>query len=448
MRKKTNFRGPVFYKFLYAYVSVFHRLFYRKVTVIGFEKIPANTPVIFAPNHQNALMDALAVLFAARRPVVFMARADIFKKPLIAKILNVLKILPIYRIRDGYAELGRNQEVFDATVDVLNSNTPICILPEGNHEGRKRLRPLKKGIFRMAFQAEQSRQFKLNLQIVPVGIDYSDYYHAGADLVVVIGSPIPVAQYAAQYVENEQKTINTLVGVLAENISNLMIDIPDENYELIYQLSEMYEPVVWDTHNEKRHPYNRLTIRQYIVQKFAALFTRNPLKADELRQAIAHYSTKVNAAGFSDKLLRHNAPKFLWLLIDSGVSILLLPLYVYGLLLNYIPYKLPLYQASKAKDPNFRTSIQFAISLLIFPVYYIIPIALFCYFSAYALWEIIFAISLPVSGLFAFYHHKHIKWLWGRVRIFWFKQMHRSRYNELMLFRKQVIEQIKTNLNN
>jgi 1-acyl-sn-glycerol-3-phosphate acyltransferase len=107
---------------------------------VGLEKIPADTPVLFAPNHQNALMDALAVLFAARKPVGFLARADIFKKPAIAKTLNLLKILPIYRIRDGVELLGRNQEVFDNTIEVLNSNTPICILPEGNHEGKKQLR--------------------------------------------------------------------------------------------------------------------------------------------------------------------------------------------------------------------------------------------------------------------------------------------------------------------
>src|SRR5665811_1721793 len=106
MRKKIKFRWPIFFKILYAYVSVIHRIYYKRITVVGYEKIPVKTPVIFAPNHQNALMDAFAVMFPARKHVVFMARADIFKKPAIAKILNMLQILPIYRIRDGYGELG------------------------------------------------------------------------------------------------------------------------------------------------------------------------------------------------------------------------------------------------------------------------------------------------------------------------------------------------------
>ena len=93
MRGKVIFRWPFLYKILYAYVGVFHRLYHRRVTVVGYEKIPPDTPVIFAPNHQNALMDALAVLYTAPKAVAFMARADIFKKPAIAKILNFLKIL-------------------------------------------------------------------------------------------------------------------------------------------------------------------------------------------------------------------------------------------------------------------------------------------------------------------------------------------------------------------
>ena len=75
--------------------------------------------MIFAPNHHNALMDALAVLFTIPRQMVFLARADIFRKGVFANILTFLKILPIYRIRDGYSALQPNSEIFNKTVEVL-----------------------------------------------------------------------------------------------------------------------------------------------------------------------------------------------------------------------------------------------------------------------------------------------------------------------------------------
>lgn len=448
MRKKVTFRWPVFYKILFAYVSVLHRLYYRRFTVIGFEKIPLKTPVIFAPNHQNALMDALAVDFATKKSVVFLARSDIFKKAIIAKLLNMLRILPIYRIRDGIESLGLNQEVFNDTVDVLKSNTPLCILPEGNHDGHRRLRPLKKGIFRIAFQSEESNSFKLNLHIIPVGLDYSDYFSAGADLTVVFGTPIKVADYAEQYRENEQKTINTLMHILAENMRNVMIHIPEEHYELTYQISKMYEPNVWNTLNTKRQPYNKLTVRQYIVQKVTEAFALHPEKAIQIGDALSVYNTKLTETGLKDCHLQQKTPNFLTLFIETLISIVLLPLQIYGMLLNYIPFKLSDRMASKIKDRQFKSSVQFGIGLFAFPIYYLIIIAVFCFLTDANLLKLIFAISLPVTGLFAFHNYQFIKMLWENIRIFSLKHFKTEQYNTLQNDRNHIIDLIKSTINN
>ena len=93
--------------------------FYRKVEVIGRKNIPYGNPIIFTPNHQNALMDALAVLNTCGMNTVFMARADIFKKKRQADMLTFLKILPIYRMRDGTDELSKNNEIFNLALMIL-----------------------------------------------------------------------------------------------------------------------------------------------------------------------------------------------------------------------------------------------------------------------------------------------------------------------------------------
>jgi len=447
MKKKKQFWGHWLYKLLFAYVIIIHRLYYRRLTVVGLEKIPSDKPVIFAPNHQNALMDALAVLFTAGKPIGFLARSDIFQKPIVAKILNLLKILPIYRIRDGYDSLGRNQEVFENTIEVLKSNMPICILPEGNHDGHKRLRPLKKGIFRIAFQAEKSASFAMDLHIVPVGIDYSDYFNAGADLLVIYGTPIKVSEYAAQYHENEQRTVNLLMNVLAEGMRNVMINIPEENYNLISQISEMYEPNVWNTCNIKRHPYNRITIKQYIVQKATEEFSRNPGKADELNKALREYNSKLSKLNIPDCLLQQKSPRFFALLLETIFSIVLLPAHIYSLIVNYLPYKIAIGLASKIKDKHFKSSVQFVITMFLLPVYYILIFALFCLFTDGLLLRLIFAITLPIAGLFALYNYKHMLKLIEKIRFFIFRQTKSEQYNSLHQERVQLIELIKSTIN-
>ena len=447
MRERFKFRWPLLYRFLYSWVHLAFRLYYRRITVVGYEKIPSDTPVIFAPNHQNALMDAFAVDFASRRPLVFLARADIFKKPAIAKILNMLRILPIYRIRDGVESLGLNQEVFDNTVNVLNSNIPICILPEGNHEGKKRLRPLKKGIFRIAFQAEKSTAYSLNLHIIPVGIDYSDYYNAGSDLTVVFGTPIKIADYIAQYHDNEQKAINTMMKVLAENMRSVMIHIPEENYDLTYQICEMYEPNVWNTCNVNRHPYNKLTIRQYIAQKATEAFKQHPEKAVEIGNVLDGYNKNLSRMGITDCMLQQKKPRILLLLAETMLSILLLPLHLYGMTLNFIPLMFPVYISSKIKDLHFKSSIHFGISLFLFPVYYLLTWLRFSFFTDNLTIRLLFGISLPVSGFFAFYNNLHMKKLWRRLRVFSYRITKNKNFDTMYNDRAQIIDLIKTTLN-
>ncbi len=447
MGVKANFRWHFIYSILYVWTFIAHRLYYRRITVVGLEKIPADTPVIYAPNHQNALMDPLAVAFAARRQLAFLARADIFQKPAVARLLNMLQILPIYRIRDGIQALGRNQEVFDQTVNVLKSNIPICILPEGNHEGQKRLRPLKKGIFRIAFQAEESHAFKLNIHVIPVGVDYSDYFNAGSDLTVVFGTPIRIADYEAQYRENEQRTINTLMNTLAEGMRSVMIHIPEEHYKVSLQISEMFEPNVWNTLNIKRHQYNKLTIKQYIIQKVTEAFGKNQEKATEISTALDAYTAKLNKLKLKDCLLQQKFCHFLRLLIETLLSIVLLPVYFYGLILNYIPFKVPVKVADKIKDQHFKSSIHFGISLFLFPIYYLIIFTVFCIFSKSLTLSMVFGVTLPLSGYFAFYNFQRMKRLLGKLRLFKLRYTNPEQYNALIQERNQIIDTIKATIN-
>ena len=69
------------YRILLPLVSWMFRHSYRHIKYVGEENIPQDGAVIFAPNHTNALQDALAVLSINSERKVFVARADIFRKP-------------------------------------------------------------------------------------------------------------------------------------------------------------------------------------------------------------------------------------------------------------------------------------------------------------------------------------------------------------------------------
>ena len=143
----------VFYNALHRYACWTVPMAYRKIEYRNLDAIPRDGAVILAPNHANTLMDALVVLTTRKDPIVFVARADIFKKAAIGKTLRFLKMLPINRIRDGVEALSENDAIMEQCIDALCDGVPFCILPEGRHRPMHSLLPLKKGIARIAFGA-------------------------------------------------------------------------------------------------------------------------------------------------------------------------------------------------------------------------------------------------------------------------------------------------------
>ena len=143
--------------FIYFFTKVFVdwavKSSYRKYQVEGLENVPQNASVIWASNHTNALMDPLVMLSATKQQKVFVARADIFKKKPVIKILTFLKIMPIYRIRDGIEAVRHNNESIAQATDVLLDGVPFVIYPEATHRPKQSLPKLSKGIFHIAESA-------------------------------------------------------------------------------------------------------------------------------------------------------------------------------------------------------------------------------------------------------------------------------------------------------
>ena len=221
------------YAFLRPYVDWMFRHSYRHIQYIGRENVPTDGAVIFAPNHTNALCDAMAILGIDGGRKVFVARADIFRDPKKARILNWLKIMPIRRERDGLDEVRKNDETMDKAVETLHDGVPFCILPEGRHQTKHSLLPLSKGIFRIALRANDNFGNEKPVYIVPVGLEYGDYFHLWNNLTINIGKPINVTEYVKEHADlTRPQLIMALRDELTERIKQQSLWVPDdEHYE-------------------------------------------------------------------------------------------------------------------------------------------------------------------------------------------------------------------------
>ncbi len=217
------------YSLLRPFVDSTTKSGYRKVEVHGYENIPKDGAVIIAPNHCNTLMDALVILRAFKDETVFGARADIFNKPLIARIMYFLRILPQIRQRDGLRNVLKNNETQEVIVETLENQVRFCIFPEGRHRPEHSLQQLGKGVFRAALAANSKFGDKFPVYIVPTGIEYGDYFRYRSTSLVVFGKPINVTEFVrSNEVENEVQLIEPLKKELASRMSELITYIKDD----------------------------------------------------------------------------------------------------------------------------------------------------------------------------------------------------------------------------
>ena len=229
--------NDVIYNLLRWYIDITLKFSYRVIKYVGKERIPQDGAVIFAPNHTGALMDALVILAMDRRPKVFVARADLFKNPKLAKFFTFCKIMPIMRMRDGIDEVRKNNETIEKAVEVLRDKVPFCIFPEGTHQTKYSTLPLAKGIFRIALQAHELMP-DMPLYIVPVGIRYGSFFRFRSSARVQIGNPINIGEFIAEHGEyTTQEQMNHMRDCLEARMQESIFYIPnDEDYDATYEI--------------------------------------------------------------------------------------------------------------------------------------------------------------------------------------------------------------------
>jgi 1-acyl-sn-glycerol-3-phosphate acyltransferase len=422
------------YALLKSVAGFWHNnVFYRKVIVLGRENIKPNDHVIFAPNHQNALMDALAVLFTHKGQPIFLARADIFKKKTIASILYFLKILPVYRIRDGFSSVKGNDEIFVKTIDVLKNKNGLVILPEGDHAGFRRLRQLKKGICRVAFQSDEATGFNLKIKIIPVGLEFSNYSRFRQVLTVAYGKPIEVSKFFDLYKVSPERALNELRSRLSDEMKGIMVHIEsEEDYEAIDELRSMINGRFSD---DIRFP--KLLRDRILINKVNLLKSSEPSLYKKICSLSIMVKEKAKKLNTDYRLLEKKKHPIGWLIAGMVGIILTFPLFIYGNIFNLTFLEIPNLQIRKIKDPQFHSSIRYGISLALafvfLPAYLILSLFIF---SSWWLGLLIF-LTLPLSGLFAWNYYLQFRRISGGFRI---RSLIKQKNEEFNILRKNHTE--------
>ncbi|TAE49100.1 MAG: hypothetical protein EAZ89_14555, partial [Bacteroidetes bacterium] len=377
------------------------KIFYRRYEVVN-RLTRENVPVIYASNHQNALMDALnaSVWTSPKRQPLFMTRADVFNSRF-DKFLRGVKMLPIYRTRDGLDSVRMNTEIFERVVEELShSNGCMIIFPEGNHNRRYQLRPLQKGLARMAFQTAEKWAFKEPVWVIPVGQYYKNHLKVRSDFLLEYGEPIDISAYYELYQESPPKAYLRLNQDLAAAMKDVMIHISlDDTYELTEQVRQ-----IATRHTVARMGLNKnaldseLQAGKKLVQTVEDHITAKDPLLPELAELVPKYSQELKNLRLRDHVVENYPYNLLGLIVQKLLLLAGLPVHLYAVVNHVIPHEIARrVTESKFADDHFHTSVKFVMAMVLFPLFYLLQTLIVSLFTdGWA--TLIYFISLPVSG--------------------------------------------------
>jgi len=393
------------------------RIHFRRIFISNETAIPEKGPVLLACNHPNSFLDAVAIALLIKRPIHFLARSDVFRKPAARWILTKLHLIPIYRLQEGIDNIEKNKDTFRICSEILAQGKVLLIFSEGNCVLEKRLRALKKGSARIAFGAEDYSNWNLNIRIIPIGINYVQPTQFRTELMVSFGNGFSSNEWKTTWGGDPSKAIREFNERLAPALREELLIIPekksDDEAEAMLELrrSTFHYPVFrFRFESNKRLKLEQLLLKDQLPT----------IDSDEDR--FQRFASATSNAGLTS---RGSIPY-----VAKGSSLLILAGFIPAIA-GFLIHLLPLMLARRiiqttVRDPKFNSSVMFGTGALLTYIWYSV--------IAVILLIVDFRIS-PVVFIFPGLALSSVLW-WELVR------QRRNRF-QFMIFRQKAPEAFK-----
>ncbi len=394
-------------KFLYLITA---RIYYAKITVLNLNKVPVNAPLLIAINHSNAFWDGVLIGLHTKQSIWFLARGDVFNKPIAAKILTWIGIAPIYRMQEGVENIEKNKEVFNRCYQILNKNQSIAIFPEGNCERESKLRPLKKGTARIAFGALETFKDNKSLYIICAGLNFDDPDNLNSEVLINFGEPIKVNDYFQESMPLDAAPVVELTKDIEKSLNNVMYNVHEkEHHQLFHFIKRNFLNLLVGVSKSEKFEFKK-------VKQLSEKINNNDAALSTLKTAANSYMRLLSQHKLREKYVRKYMvhAKFIG---DYLIFLFLIIPAIPGLVFNSWPYFMAVYTAKKTVKKNeFFTSVNIGAAGLLYFIWYIVLLVLLVFFLP-IIKALMLIIVLHFSGIIAFHLSSYFRGMRAHLRI-------------------------------
>ncbi|MFZ4798212.1 MAG: 1-acyl-sn-glycerol-3-phosphate acyltransferase [Bacteroidia bacterium] len=387
------------------------RVFFRSITISNADFVPKKGPLVLLANHPSTFMDPIVLASVINRKVYFLGKGEMFKGAFAKWFLSNMNIIPVYRKQDDPTELNKNADTFRKCYEHLENDGVILIFPEGVSVTERKLKPIKGGASHIALGTEGRNDFKLGVKIINIGLNYADQHKFNKDLYINIHEPIEIANYAEKFKADKTKTIKELTETITQQLEEVVISINDaKTDELVKDIETLYMQQLKEKRGVDQNDLEaEFSITKNIVKAVNYYLKNEPQFVETMQLRIKIYLNNLSKLQLNNSTIEQNKST---VFVENAKSFLLLilgfPLYLFGLINNFLPFEIPGFVAVRlVKSKDYKGAIGMVLGMFTFIVFYSLQISFFKHFSQNNLLTLIYALSLPVTGFFAYYYwHK------------------------------------------
>lgn len=239
-----------FYLIRDTLVKPWLKYYFKHIEYRGLEHLRPNEPTLFVGNHQNAFVDAFLPIAKNPTPIWSLTRGDIFENPKVAKLLDNMCLIPVYRKRDGAGFQDKTMQTFERVKQLFKTeNAHVLIFGEGNAKAESRLRPLTSGFARLAFDTVSDPEHgQPELLLQGVSVQYEQHIGFRKKAIVTIHPAIAMKDRLAHYQADPRKAIVALKKDMTALLKSALVSppaddplTPDQHMQLLWEYARKNE---------------------------------------------------------------------------------------------------------------------------------------------------------------------------------------------------------------
>jgi glycerol-3-phosphate O-acyltransferase/dihydroxyacetone phosphate acyltransferase len=423
-------------------------VFFKAVDVRHPERVPREQPVLLCINHPNNFIDSLVVGAAVRRKVHYLTTAALFRNPLVARFLLAAGAIPVYRKQDDPDKMDRNTDTFAACAAAFERGALVAIYPEGTTHAEARVQRIKTGAARLALAWEAAHPRTLTM--LPVGLTFEARKAFRARVLVSFGPPLPLHAYADAYREDPVKAVDALTRHLQEAMEAEVVNVERiDDARLLQAIEPLYRDVLARDVMEARgvgpREVDPVRLSRSIVEAIGWFKAREPERVESIWLRIRAYRALLAQYHLRDETVRARLERLPThaRLVYSWDAIVGLPFFVYGTLVNLLPYLLPRWLAQRLarKETDYAT-VRLLASVVAFPVFYGLQTWL-VFRAAGGLAAALFALSMPLTGLIAYRYLAGAGRFGSRLRFVVLAATHDAAARRLVAERAAIVAELE-----